>query len=303
MRPLAVVLTLGVLAGPTFADDLPEIRSKAMVVLDARTGAEIYGKAADEIRPIASTTKIFVAMVVRKRGLQLDGWTEIERVDVLAARGGSRTRLDLKETFRNRDLLRAMLIASDNRAPTALARAVGLDPAGLVAAMNQLAKELGLTRTKFTDPSGLRGNQSTAREMARALKVALEDKVLREIMGTASVTVVSKDRSARIDYATTNQPLAENRYHVIGGKTGYTSAAGYCYITGAELAGRPVVMAFLGAEGKHTRFGDFNRVAAWIERGAPGGRLATTRPRRAADEDAGGSPAPKPRERARIATP
>jgi len=317
VRVLAVVVTLGVLAGPTFAEDLPEIRSKAMVVLDARTGAEIYGTAADELRPIASTTKIFVAMVVRKRGIVLDGWTEIARVDVEAAKGGSRTRLDLKEAFRNRDLLRAMLIASDNRAPTALGRAVGLDPAGLVAAMNQLARELGLARTKFTDASGLRGNQSTAREMARALRVALEDKVLREIMGTSSATIVSKDRSARIDYATTNVPLAESRYRITGGKTGFTSAAGYCYITGAELAGRPVVMAFFGAEGKQTRFGDFHRVAAWIERGAPGGRLATRRPRRApapapdggdggggdGDDDDGGAPAAKPRERARIASP
>jgi len=316
VRATAVVVTLGVLAGQAFAEDLPEIRSKTMVVLDAQTGAEIYGKAADEIRPIASTTKIFVAMVVRKRGLPLDGWTEISRVDVEAAKGGSRTRLDLKETFRNRDLLRAMLIASDNRAPTALGRAVGLDPPGLVAAMNQLAKELGLPHTKFTDASGLHGNQSTARELARALRVALDDKVLREIMGSASATVVSKDRSARVDYATTNLPLAAGKYRVTGGKTGFTTPAGYCYITGAELAGREVVMAFLGADGKQTRFADFNRVAAWIERGAPGGKLASKRPRRAPAADGddgdgdgdGGDHGPdgaadKPRERARIAHP
>ena len=71
-------------------------------------------------------------------------------------------------------------------------------------------------------------------------------------------------------------------------------------------------MAFLGAEGKQTRFGDFNRVAAWIERGAPGGKLATKRPRRAPapdpdDDDGGdgdgGAPPEKPRERARVAHP
>ena len=77
----------------------------------------MFGKDADEVRPIASTTKIFVAMVVRKRGLDLDGWTTIDKTDVRYAKGGARTRLDLEETFRNRDLLRAMLIASDNRAP------------------------------------------------------------------------------------------------------------------------------------------------------------------------------------------
>jgi D-alanyl-D-alanine endopeptidase (penicillin-binding protein 7) len=300
VRAFAIVAALGVLAGPTFAEDLPEIHSKAMVVLDAETGAELHGKAADEIRPIASTTKIFVAMVVRRRGLDLDGWTQINRDDVEEARGGARTRLEYRESFRNRDLLRAMLIASDNRAPTALGRAVGLDPPGLVAAMNRLAKELGLVRTRFVDPSGLHGNESTAREMALALRVALEDKVLREIMGTPEATVVSKDRSTRVDYHTTNLPLAAARYRITGGKTGFTTPAGYCYITGAELAGRKVVMAFLGAPGKYVRFDDFNRLAAWLERGAPGSRLASKRAHRAPVAEDGPV---RVRQRTRVANP
>lgn len=285
MRLLALgvtsVVALGVLAGPTWADDdLPDIRSKAAIVLDARTGTEIFGKSADDVRPIASTTKIFVAMVVRRRGIELDGWTKITRTDVKAALGGSRTRLDLHESFKNRDLLHAMLMSSDNRAPTALGRAVGLEPRELVAAMNKLAKELGLKKTKFTDTSGLHGNVSTAREMAKALRIALEDKVLRDIMSTQWHRVVSKDRSATIDYTTTNLPLQSKRHAVIGGKTGYTRPAGYCYITGAKFGGREVMLVFLGAPQKLTRFGDFNRVADWLERGALGAKLARKRTQR-----------------------
>lgn len=277
MRPLLAAIAAGVACSvcagaAAHAESLPDLSSRAVVVLDAATGAEVYGRGADEVRPIASTTKIFVAMVVRRRGIDLDRWTAITRTDVTAALGGARTRLDLGEAFTNRDLLRAMLIASDNRAPTALGRAVGLDPPALVAAMNRLARELGLKQTRFVDPSGLRGNRSTAREMALALRAALADPVLRGIMSTADATVVSKDRSARIAYHTTNQPLAAQRYRITGGKTGYTSAAGYCFITGAELGGRPVVLAFLGAEGKHARFGDFNRIAAWLEAGARAAR-------------------------------
>jgi D-alanyl-D-alanine endopeptidase (penicillin-binding protein 7) len=249
--------------------------------MDAETGAEIFGKDADKIRPIASTTKIYVAMAVRKRGIDLDGWTEITRVDARAARGGARTRLDIGKKFRNRDLLRAMLMASDNRAPTALGRAVGLDADGLIAAMNKVAKELHLKRTKFTDPSGLRGNVSTAREMAIALRAALEDDVLRGIMGEEFVQVISKDRYAKIAYGNTNQPLVAHKYDVIGGKTGYTTAAGYCFIAGAKFESREVVMAFLGSDGKLTRFADFNRVASWIDRGAPGSKIVTKRPKRA----------------------
>jgi D-alanyl-D-alanine endopeptidase (penicillin-binding protein 7) len=261
-----------------WADDLPDIKSRSAVVLDAATGAEIFGKDADEIRPIASTTKIFVAMAVRKQ-LDLDGWTEITKVDAHHASGGARTRLDIGQTFHNKDLLRAMLIASDNRAPTALGRAAGMTPEELVAAMNTIAKKLHLKRTKFSDPTGLRGNVSTAREMATALQAALKDDVLRSIMHQDSADVVSKDHYARIHYDSTNQPLVARTWEVTGGKTGYTKAAGYCFITGARFSDREVTMAFLGADGKLTRFDDFNHVAAWLDRGAPGTKLTAKRQR------------------------
>ena len=186
MRTWLLWVIVGVASRVALADTkngLPEVKSKSAVVIDAETGAEVFGKAPDEIRAIASTTKIFVALAVRKSSLDLDGWTEITKDDAKQAKGGARTRLEVGEKYRNRDLLRAMLMASDNRAPTALGRAAGLDADQLVAKMTEVAKDLHLERTKLTDPTGLRGNVSTAREMALALHAALADDVLREIMG------------------------------------------------------------------------------------------------------------------------
>jgi D-alanyl-D-alanine endopeptidase (penicillin-binding protein 7) len=264
---------------PARADDLPEVKSRSAVVLDAETGAEVYGKDADTVRAIASTTKIFVAMAVRAKDIDLDAYTEITQTDAKSAKGGARTRLDLGEKFSNRDLLRAMLMASDNRAPTALGRGAGMTPDELVAAMNEVAKKLHLKRTKFTDPTGLRGNVSTAREMALALHAALQDDVLRAIMGDDYTIVESKDGYSKIHYGSTNLPLRAKKWDVIGGKTGYTDAAGYCYITEARFDSHELVMAFLGADGKMTRFADFDRVATWIDRGAPGAKVATKRPK------------------------
>lgn len=267
MTRFALWVFVGALAVPSQAawagSERPEVKSASAVVLDARTGDEIFGKDADEIRSIASTTKIFVAMAVREKGIDLGGWTEITRGDAHEARGGSRTRLEVGDRFRNRDLLRAMLIASDNRAPTALARAAGMDRDELIAAMNKIARRLKLKKTRFTDATGLRGNVSTAREMALALKAALADDVLRGVMSDPNETVVTRS-GRRIEYASTNVPLRAGKYDVIGGKTGYTEAAGYCFITGARFAGKEVVMAFLKADGKQTRFADFDRVAAWL---------------------------------------
>ena len=259
-----VTLATSVATSTAAASDRPTVESRSAIALDAATGGELFAKDADEVRPIASTTKIFVAMAVRKR-LDLDGWTEISKVDAHYAAGGARTRLDIGQKFRNKDLLRAMLLASDNRAPTALGRAAGMSPDDLVATMNDVARHLHLKHTRFTDPTGLNGNVSTAREMAIALRAVLADDLLRAIMRQDSADVVSKDHYARIHYGTTNQPLVVGKWNVIGGKTGYTHAAGYCFVTGARFDDREVVMAFLGASGKLTRFADFDRVAAWLD--------------------------------------
>ena len=275
MRPFILWVFVGAVLGvPSLrAESLPEVKSRVAVVTDRETGAEIFGKDADKVHAIASTTKIFVALAVRKKGIDLDAWTEITRADTRAARGGARTRLDIRRVFNNKDLMRAMLMASDNRAPTALGRAAGMTPEQLVEAMNDIAKDLHLKRTKFTDPTGLRGNVSTAREMAIALRAALDDEVLREIMGQQYALVIGKWGKPKIGYGTTNGPLVAKKWEVIGGKTGYTEAAGYCFVTAAHIGGRDVVMTFLGANGKLTRFADFNRLAAWLDQGAPGGKL------------------------------
>jgi serine-type D-Ala-D-Ala endopeptidase (penicillin-binding protein 7) len=267
MRSLCLWVIVGALAAPAAAaPKLPGLHSRSAVVLDPATGTEILAKHADDVRPIASTTKIFVALAVREHAIDLDAWTEITRADAYAARGGSRTRLDVGDRFTNRDLLRAMLIASDNRAPTALARAAGMDPDHLIAAMNAIAKRLHLAHTRFDDPNGLRGNVSTARELAIALHEVLADDVLRAIMAEPTAEVVGKGGRPRIEYLSTNQPLRASTWDVIGGKTGYTDAAGYCYVTAARIAGREVVMAFLHSDGKLERFADFDRVADWLAR-------------------------------------
>lgn len=256
------------------------------MVIDPASGDELYAKHADDVRAIASTTKIFVALAVREHGLELDAWTEVTKADAYAARGGSRTRLEVGDRFTNRDLLRAMLIASDNRAPTALARAAGLDPDQLVAAMNAIARRLHLTHTRFTDPNGLRGNVSTARELALALHEALADDVLRAIMAERSAIVVAKGGRPRIEYTSTNEPLRASAWQVIGGKTGFTDAAGYCYVTAARIGGREVVMAFLHSDGRLERFADFERVAGWLAREpAATQHPAEARSRVAADDE------------------
>ena len=248
------------------AHGLPNVQSASAVVMDLDRGTILYGKNPDRVRHIASTGKIFVALLVRRLGIDLEAATEITRDDWQFALGGARTRLDIGESYRNIDLLRVMLVASDNRAVTALGRAVGLTPDELVVRLNRLARELGLPRTTFTDPSGLNGNVSTAREMAIALRAVLDDPVLAEILATRVISInrVSHKRPRVLHYGNTNRLLHRDHFRSLGGKTGYTDAAGYCLVTASMIGGRRVGFVFLGADGELTRYGDFGRVWAWM---------------------------------------
>lgn len=257
------VLAMLLVAAPAWAKP-PKLASQAALVLDVAGGQDVIAKHADDERPIGSMTKIFVAMALRKKGLDLTAWTTISEDDEASAEGGARTRLEVGETFKNIDLLRAMLMVSDNRAPTALARSVGLDRDGLIAEMNQIAADLGLEHTKFTDPTGIGGNVSTAREIARALEVTLDDPMLAAIMHTRKRRIVSQSGKSRIDYRSSVQPLHDATYKVYGGKTGHTESAGYCMIIDVDIEDHEYVMAFLGGGAKTTRFTDFDTVAQWI---------------------------------------
>jgi len=249
---------------PLTKDGLPNVQSEAAFIFDLARGAVVYAKNPDVEREIASTGKIFVALVVLERKLNLDGETRITDVDRAHAKKGARSRLKVGARIRNRDLLAAMLIGSDNRAPTALGRAVGLDPAQLTAAMTARAAKMGLVRTRFADPSGLRGNVSTAREIAMALAMAIRHPEIAMMVATRSYQVVSRDMRRAVHYNNTNR-LLHGSTEVLGGKTGFTTAAGYCLITAADVDGRRLVMAFLGADGKLTRFADYRRVRLWLK--------------------------------------
>jgi D-alanyl-D-alanine carboxypeptidase len=152
-----------------------------------------------------------------------------------------------------------------------------------------MARRMGLARTRFTSPSGLRGNESTPREMAVALIHAMEDPLLADIMrtgqleiratdsGQATASGKGKKSSYRVIYNNTNVSLRTSQYTVIGGKTGYTDLARYCLVIGAKIAGKRYAMVFLGAEGELTRFADFQRVANWIAEGKHAGKSVAAR--------------------------
>jgi D-alanyl-D-alanine endopeptidase (penicillin-binding protein 7) len=242
---------------------LPNVQALGALVLD-ENGHELYARNADAERPIASISKLAATLTVMDRGLELEGLSTITKVDIEVARGGARSRLLEGITLSNRDLLHAALMGSDNRAIPALGRAVRLTPTQLAMAMTAKAKELGLSHTRFHDPTGLSvENVSTPRETIAMLQAVMRHPVLGPITRRVEYEAHPVGRPP-ILYVNTYRPAIRGNLEVLGGKTGYNDDARYCLVLAAKVEGKTCFMAFLSNEGKMTRFGDVARVADWI---------------------------------------
>lgn len=264
-------LILGViLAGPfppLTESGQPNIQSAGAVVVDLDSGEVLYQRKADEARAIASISKVMAALVLLDKGLDLDGATRMEKADWAAAKGGPWGRLKPGWRIRHRDLLEAGLGASDNVAIIALGRAVGLTPRAFGKAMTAKAKAMGLTHARFKEPTGLSyGNKATPREVVAILAAALQRPEISDIMRSARFSVQPVGKRALLEYRHTVRPLWSGKWAILGGKTGYNKAAKYSVVMASRLKdGRRLGMAFLGAKGKLTRFGDFGRVMHWLK--------------------------------------
>ena len=242
----------------------PNVQSMGALVIDLDTGHELFARRADNPRAIASISKLAATLTVMDHNLDLDGLTTIKKLDVDVARGGAKSRLLEGMTLSNRDLLHAALLGSDNRAVSALGRAVGLGTAQFTAAMNRKVASLGLRFTRFREPTGLSAdNQSTPREIIELLKAAMAHPVLGPIVKRPEYDAHPVSKPA-IHYNSTHKPAARGNVQVLGGKTGYNDSARYCLVLAARIDGHNYGMALLGTEGDLTRFGDVARVADWI---------------------------------------
>ena len=242
-----------------------ETSSRAAYIMDWRTGQTLMKKNADTAYPIASITKLMTALVVMDTGVSLDSSIEVLPQDM---RSGGIQYVAPGEVIRVSDLLHASLIASDNGATVTLSRSTGLSEEEFVARMNSLASDLGMTETRFVEPTGLNPeNVSSARDVALLVRRSLQNDFIHSIvvMGEYSFDAVSgfRHRLQSTDELlggwVSRPPLS-----FLGGKTGYLEEAGYCFGAAAEdQDGNRIVTVVLGAPTKQIRFDDVGALIFW----------------------------------------
>lgn len=248
-------------------DSVPlHLRSQVALVQDEREGVVLYDRHADTPRPIASLTKLMTALVILEAGQPLDEPIEITPADHDHLKG-SRSRLRFGTVLTRRDLLHAALAASDNRAAAALARRYPDGREALVAAMNARAQALGMSQTRFTDPTGLDdGNVSTARDLARLLAAAERWALIRTFSTSPDFRVTDLATGREIAFYNTNRLVRSTDWDIALSKTGYTARAGNCLAMRVAIGGRPLTIVLLNSRGKLSKYGDARRIRHWLDR-------------------------------------
>jgi len=242
----------------------PELKSSVALVLDVARGETLYAKHPDQVAPIASITKLMTAMVVLDAQCPLDEAIEIDRADV-DTRKHTRSRLPVGESLGRGELLRVALMASDNRAATALARTYPGGTEACLEAMNRKAKELGMFRTRFIDPTGLSGgNVSSAEDLSRMVQAAAAYPAIHEAT-TSSFHAVTLSSGRVLEFHNSDGLVHNKTWNIGLSKTGYINEAGRCLVLQAEIAARQTVIVLLNSWGKYTRLGDANRIRKWME--------------------------------------
>ena len=255
--------SFGELAGLHHLTDPLDLKSSVALVVDQDTHEVLLSKNDQAVLPIASLTKLMTGLIISQAGLPMDEAITITEEDIDTEKG-SRSRLVVGTTLSRREMLHLALMSSENRAANALGRTY---PGGLksfVTQMNVKARLLGMTDTRYVEPTGLSSlNQSSARDLAVLVNVAHSDPVLREFSTSPGYEVAVGQKT--LQYNNTNLLVKNPNWDIGLQKTGYISEAGRCLVMQTQIAGRKLIMVFLDSAGKLSRIGDAVRVRNWVE--------------------------------------
>ena len=231
-----------------------QINSENVILVDLDTYTSIAEKGADKRIYPASMTKVMSLLVACENVKSLNTVLTVTQdiVDYSSEMDGSGIGLKAGDRLTVQDLLYLTAYQSDTIAVIMLANYVGGSETGFVNLMNSKARSLGLTNTRFANPTGLHdeNNYTTCREMAAIFAYALENPLCKELLTSYSAykignqyTIYSSWYSGRFK---DNPNLTTVK--VLGGKTGYIDESGFCLVSYAKgkSSGKEFIQVIVG---------------------------------------------------------
>ena len=248
----------------------PDITAESAVVMDAASGAVLYGKEADSKQYPASITKVMTALLAVEN-CSMDDIVTFSREAVNAIEPGSSSAgINVGAELTVEDTLYALMLVSANEAGAALAEHISGSDEAFADLMNQRAAELGCTGTHFTNPHGLpdADHYTTAHDMALILRAAMQYDEFRKIAETDTYTLEKSDTlTDTLELWNHSKIIRENSDYYYeyaeGSKPGYTMAARNTLVTYAKKGNVELICTILKDYGADQSYYDTTDLFEW----------------------------------------
>ena len=242
------------------AVNAPDISATSAILIEATTGRVIYEKNPDEQRAPASLTKMMTGILALEK---LKPYEKTTITPDAAVIDFSSLGLASGDVISIGELLPGMMLVSDNAGAYALAQAVSGTIPAFSDLMNDKAKEIGCTRTHFSNPNGLPGanHYSTARDLSKIAAYCMKNPEFRKVVGTKiKIVYWNSPSDKKIDAENTNELLQKNYPGITGIKTGFTKAAGNCLAASATRDDLNLIVIVLNSSDENSRFDDAEKL-------------------------------------------
>ena len=260
------------IAAPAFFDDATPLAlapdflyARSAILIDAQTGQVLFEKDADTSRYPASTTKIMTLLVALEQG-GLDRVVTMPQAAGEVPKDSSLVPVYPGERMTLRDLLYGLMIRSGNDAANAVAVLTLGSVSRFVEEMNRKAWQLGLAGTHFENPHGYHSAQhvSTARDLATLARYGLHNNDFLSISASLEYTLPETSRREPLvirDNSELLQPDSPHYYPAAYGiKSGYTRAAGFCYVGAAAQGQRQLIAVVMDCRTRSMAWDDMKRL-------------------------------------------
>lgn len=255
-----------------------DIETPSVVLIDGKSGAVLYEKAAYEKRYPGSTTKVATALyALEKCGKELDQLAEASReaLHITSKKerqaensrhppyrlemGGTMANLKVGEKRSLRDNLYGLMMPSGNDSANVIAEYVSGSIPRFIEELNDYLRSIGIANTHFNNPHGLHSpkHYTTAYDLAMITKEAMKHPFFREVARTVRWKTQESNLQEPAIHIQKNALLRAGKHFypkAVGVKIGFTNDAGCCLVAAAEHNGRLLIAVTLGAKDKDKRY-------------------------------------------------
>lgn len=209
------------------------VNATSTTLMDMDTNRVLYNSNGNDVRLIASISKIMTAIVT----INNYDISNVIKIDECVLKSyGSGIYVEVGEEISVENLLYGLMLRSGNDAAIQIANTVGGSMENFVKMMNDTAKSIGMKNTNFINSSGLEndkgeGNTSTSYDMALLMSYAMKNEVFKKIVSTQK-KVVKTNYKTYVWY--NKNKLLKNYKFCTGGKTGFTEKARRTLVTTAS---------------------------------------------------------------------